>query len=156
MLLFNLNFGSKLFFQKTYHTVDLCWNLINDDSTKEIFNEIMPRRQSVSLNHGTHRSDVGKGIINAVYVPPLVSFPMTRFLLSKFVFSGIFMSQSVWRRSLWPAGGGKTSLPVIGCVNHVTRPSLRTLSAPRRLWPAHSRRWRGRCQVSRVAPRKLA
>lgn len=40
-------------------------------------------------NHDTHGSQVGTGIINAVYAPLLISFLSTLFLLSKFVFSGI-------------------------------------------------------------------
>lgn len=54
----------------------------------------MSHCRSVKNNHDTHRSDVGTGITNAVYAPPLISFPSTLFLLSKFVFSGIFTTQS--------------------------------------------------------------
>lgn len=69
----------------------LCWDLITDDFTKEIFNVIMPMCPSLHNNHDTHRSDAGTGIKSAVYVPSLISFPLTRFLLSKFVFSGVFV-----------------------------------------------------------------
>lgn len=81
----------------------------------------MSRCRSVKNNHDTHRSDVGTGITNAIYAPPLISFPSTLVLLSKFV----FFYHSVWRRSSWPAGGGNASLPLIGCFDHVTRPSPR-------------------------------
>lgn len=38
-------------------------------------------------------SDVGEGIKRAVSAPPLIFFPSDRFLLSKSVFSDIFISE---------------------------------------------------------------
>lgn len=81
------------------------------------------------INHNMHHSDVGAGIKH-VYVPPLISFPSLRFLLSKSVFSGISFTRPDVEACDRRAGRGKADLPPLAGVNHVTTRLLPTPAAP--------------------------
>lgn len=96
--------------------------------------------QSVRINRDTHRSDVGTGIINAVYLPSLTPSPTSRLLWSKSVFSSIFISQSgaeVYDRQV---EGRQACLSLAAHRPRDPGHALYTLSAPRWLCLTHIRR----------------